>query len=318
MVNERELLSIIREMDGPGTIYNEMQGVYTSEGSPSSIAYNKARSLTDTTLISFLSDLLEKSKKESIKRNIYFILGKIGENTGDKRVVEILLQRIGIETNKYTLDTILERIEEQEVIPDCYPIIKCVSDVRGSVRHSAINALGRCKNSDAEDALIKVIRNSKDEYDLCYAIGSLSMMGATKAIPDILPLFKNEKGEVRRAALCAIDKLGGSAFLPLYMEALGDRSLSVKYYALLAIKDHGDETAIDVVYKRVRTILSKKRKINSDELVAAFEFLNQFKNHDEKIEKLLEWIKSKKWDFLSDTEKEGFNSCFSTNDLSYR
>lgn len=318
MVNERELLSIINEMDGPDTIYNEMQGVYTSEGSPSSIAYNKARSLTDTTLISFLSDLLEKSKKESIKRNIYFILGKIGENTGDKRVVEILLQRIGIETNKYTLDTILERIEEQEVIPDCYPIIKCVSDVRGSVRHSAIIALGKCKNSDAEDALIKVIRNSKDEYDLCYAIGSLSMMGTTKAIQYILPLFKNEKGEVRRAALCAIDTLGGSAFLPLYMEALGDRSLSVKYYALLAIKNHGDETAIDVVYKRVRTILSKKRKINSDELVAAFEFLNQFKNHDEKIEKLLEWIKSKKWDFLSDREKEGFNSCFSTNDLSYR
>ncbi len=318
MVNERELLSIINEMDGPDTIYNEMQGVYTSEGSPSSIAYNKARSFTDTTLISFLSDLLEKSKKESIKRNIYFILGKIGENTGDKRVVEILLQRIGIETNKYTLDTILERIEEQEVIPDCYPIIKCVYDVRGSVRHSAIIALGKCKNSDAEDALIKVIRNSKDEYDLCYAIGSLSMMGTTKAIQDILPLFKNEKGEVRRAALCAIDTLGGSAFLPLYMEALGDRSLSVKYYALLAIKNHGDETAIDVVYKRVRTILSKKRKINSDELVAAFEFLNQFKNHDEKIEKLLEWIKSKKWDFLSDREKEGFNSCFSTNDLSYR
>ncbi|MGE7817299.1 hypothetical protein ACQKMW_28395, partial [Pseudomonas sivasensis] len=59
-------------------------------------------------------------------------------------------------------------------------------------------------------------------------------------------------------------------------------------------------------------------KINSDELVAAFEFLNQFKNQDEKIEKLLEWIVSKKWDFLSDREKEGFNSCFSTNDLSYR
>ncbi len=62
------------------------------------------------------------------------------------------------------------------------------------------------------------------------------------------------------------------------MKALGNRSLPVKYYALLAIKDHGDETAIDVVYKRVRTILSKKRKINSDELVAAFELLNQFKN----------------------------------------
>jgi len=35
MVNERELLSIINEMDGPDTIYNEMQRVYASEGSPS-------------------------------------------------------------------------------------------------------------------------------------------------------------------------------------------------------------------------------------------------------------------------------------------
>ncbi|WP_366816512.1 hypothetical protein, partial [Streptomyces sp. NPDC013433] len=91
MVNEIELLNIINDMNGANTIYNEMDGTYSSKGSPSWNAYQKARSLTDTSYISFLSDLLEKSKKESIKRNIYFMLGKIGENTGDKRVVEILL-----------------------------------------------------------------------------------------------------------------------------------------------------------------------------------------------------------------------------------
>ncbi len=306
-MNKKELLDLINEMDGEDTIYKEEDGTYTNEGAPSWNAYEKVWELTDTTYISYLIDMLKTSKKESLKSNIYFALGKIGVNTGDKRVVDILLKQIDKETNKHTLERILMSIEEQAVIPEASSIIKCLDDDRWVVRHSAISALGRCKSSDVEDALIEVIRKSQDEYDLFYALGSLSNIGAAKSIPYILPLFTNTKGEVRRSAVSALDSLGGAAYLPLYIEALGDRSPHVKSYALLAIKNHGDKTAIDAVYKRVKTVLNKKRKIDSDELVPAFEFLNQYKNADLKVQNLLNWIKLKKWDFLSEREKEGFN-----------
>lgn len=182
-MDEKELLDLINEMSGVDSVYDEKEGYYTNEGSPAWNATRIAEKLTDTTFIPFLYDLLEKSKNETIKRDIYFTLGKIGVNTGDKRVADILLKRLGAETNKYTLEMILERIAEQEDVPDCLPILKCINDNRWQVRYSAIEALGRCKSPAAEDALIKVVTESQDEYDLCYTVGSLCEIGATKSIP---------------------------------------------------------------------------------------------------------------------------------------
>lgn len=305
-MDEKELLALINEMSGVDSVYDEKEGYYTNEGSTAWNATRIAEKLTDITYIPFLYDLLEKSKNETIKRDIYFTLGKIGVNTGDKRVADMLLKRLEVETNKYTLEMMLARIAEQEDVPDCLPILKFINDNRWQVRYSAIEVLGRCKSSAAEDALIKVITESQDEDDLCYAIGSLCEIVATRSIPYLLPLVKHTKGDVRRAALSAIDELGDSSFLPLFIEAMEDRSPSVKYYALLALQNHGDETAIDVVYKRVKTVLSRKRKIESDELVPAFEFLNRYREQYKKIQELFEWIKSKKWDYLYDEEKDSY------------
>jgi hypothetical protein len=81
---EKELLELINQMSAVDSIYDEKEGYYTNEGSPAWNATRIAESLKDTTFIPFLSDLLEKSKNETIKRDIYFTLGKIGVNTGDK------------------------------------------------------------------------------------------------------------------------------------------------------------------------------------------------------------------------------------------
>jgi HEAT repeat protein len=305
-VDENNLLELIKQMSESDSIYNEKEGYSTNEGSPSWNAFRKAEQLTDTTVIPFLKNLLEKSKDRETRENIYFTFGKIGVNTGDKRVVDILLKRLEVETNKYTLEMILDRIAEQEDVSDGLPIIKCINDNRWQVRYSAIEALGKCKSPAAEDALIKVITESQDENDLRYAICSLCDMSATKSIPYLLPLVKHTKADVRRAAIGALDELGDSSFLPFFIEAMEDRSPSVKYYALLALLNHGDETTIEVVYKRVKTFLSRKRKIESDELVPAFEFLNRYKEHHKKIQELFEWIKSKKWDYLFDEEKDWY------------
>ncbi|MGG3888814.1 hypothetical protein [Metabacillus fastidiosus] len=66
----------------------------------------------------------------------------------------------------------------------------------------------------------------------------------------------------------------------------------------------GTETAADTVYKRVKTVLARKRKIESDQLVPIFEFLIRYKENNEKIKKLFEWIKSKKWNYLFEEEKD--------------
>lgn len=192
-MDEKDLLELIKQMSESDSIYNEKEGYYTNEGSPSWNARRKAEQLTDTSVIPFLNNLLEKSKDREIRENIYFILGKIGENTGDERVVDILLIWLEKETNKFTLESILRRIAEQKNVKDCSTILKFLEDGRAAIRHDAIQALKACKSSIAEEALIKIITESTDGYDLTYANSVLYEIGSNKAIPHLINLLGHSK-----------------------------------------------------------------------------------------------------------------------------
>ncbi|MEC2074869.1 HEAT repeat domain-containing protein [Metabacillus fastidiosus] len=303
-MNEKELIKLIEQMSEAGLIYNEEEEYYTNEGAPSWNAVRKAEQLEDTSFIPFLNDLLEKSKDIEMRKNIYFILGKIGNNTGDERVVNILLKCLEVEMNKYILESVLDGIADQKNIPDYSPLIKFLDDKRHSVRHRVIRTLSRCNHREVEDALIKVIDKSQDQYDLQYAGGSLSNIGTSKSIPHLIRLLNRVKGDTKCVTLYALEVLGNSTLLPIFMEAMEDRSPAVKSSALSGILKYGDETAVDIVYKRVKTVLARKRKIESYELVPAFEFLMRYKENNEKIKKLFEWIKLKKWDCLVEEEKD--------------
>ncbi|USK68530.1 HEAT repeat domain-containing protein [Peribacillus asahii] len=308
-MDEKELLELIKQMssDEIELVYDKKMKLYVSEG-PSWNAYRKAEQLTDITVIPFLNNLLEKIKDKKVRDNIYFILGKIGENTGDERVVNILLKRLEVETNKYTLETILDQIANQKDVPDYSPIMKFIDDKRTAVRYRAIQTLSKCKHPIVEDALIKVIDESQDQYDLCYASGSLSDIGTIKSIPHLIRLLERAKGDAKCVTLYALEVLGDPMLLPIFMEAMQDRSPTVKSYALSGLLKYGDETAIDVVYKRVKTVLTRKRKIESDELALAFEFLNRYKKEQKRIQQLFEWIQSKKWGYLFDEEKDWYRN----------
>ncbi|MGE7771398.1 HEAT repeat domain-containing protein [Viridibacillus arvi] len=294
---ERELLKLIEKMADRGS--------YTSsEDSPSWNAYRKAREITDISVIPFLNNLLEKSKDREIRDGIYFILGKIGENTGDERVVEILLKWLEKETDKYTLSSVLGRISEQKIVKECSAILKFIKDERWLVRQDAIRALRGCKSSIAEEALIKIISETTDEYDLTYANSVLFEIGTYKAIPHLLNLLDHTKGDVKCSALSALNEIGDASLLPTFLDALQDRSGAVKGYAMLGINRHGNETAIKPVIERIKNMLKRKRNVVSDDIVLALGFLIRFEEGNEEIHKLFDWIKTKKWDFLFESEKK--------------
>ena len=303
-MNKQQLLNLLNEMAGDGLVYIEEKGYSTSEGAPAWNATRAAEKLDHIALIPILSNLLLKAKKESEKQDIYYALGNIGVNTGDLRVVDILLKRLEVEKSKYTLECILSQLSKQKEVPDCAPILQFIDDPRWLVRQSAIEALGKCNSSIAEEAVIRIITTSQDEYDLSYAIRTLNNLKATGSIPYLIPLMKHPKDDVKCSTLYFLNKFGDSALLPVFIEAMRDRSPAVKSYALSAIRNHGDETAVDPVYQRVKTALKRKRKINYNELVPAFEFLNRYREKYNHIQELFEWIISKKWDYLFDEEKD--------------
>ena len=62
--------------------------------------------------------------------------------------------------------------------------------------------------------------------------------------------------------------------------------------------------AINPVIERIKTILKRKRTVESDELILGLELLIRFETKYQEILELFDWIKFKKWDFLFQTEKK--------------
>ncbi|MBM7691584.1 HEAT repeat protein [Peribacillus deserti] len=87
-----------------------------------------------------------------------------------------LLAQLNKEKNAYKLSVLLEKAGRRKM-EDYTAIFPYLSDKRSSVREAAIQALRAYKSSDAEEALIKLITESTDEYDLTLANSVLSEIG---------------------------------------------------------------------------------------------------------------------------------------------
>ena len=306
-MNKDELIALAKQMLIDEYVYDEERGYSTSEGSPSDLAYEIARRFQDVQMLPVLIDLLEQTKRLDMKQRFYFMLGTIGTNTGDVRVADLLLEQLAQETKPTLIVKILDELTKQERVHDATDIIKYVEDSRSAIRNSAIEALRVCRGDAAEDALIRFITTSTDSFEIMSANFVLATIGTERVIPHLLPLLDHPKGDIRHSALNALSELGDDSFLPLFIKGLKDRSVDVKAYALLGIAKHGDASAIQPVIKRVKTMLKRKRQIQSDEILVAFHFLNRYRHSDKTIPELFDWIITKRWDVLFDEEQQWLN-----------
>lgn len=306
-MNKDELIALAEQMSIDEYVYDEELGHYTSEGSPSDLAYEIARRFQDVQMFPVLMDLLEQTKRLDMKQYFYFMLGTIGTNTGDLRVVDLLLERLAQETKPTLIVDILDELAKQEQVDDAAAIIKYVEDSRSAVRNSAIEALRVCRGDAVEDALIRFITTSTDSFEITSANFVLATIGTKRVIPHLLPLLDHPKGDIRHSALNALSELGDDSFLPMFLKALEDRSVDVKAYALLGIAKHGDASAIQPVIKRLKTMLKRQRQIQSDDALVAMRFLNRYRQLDKTIPELFDWIITKRWDVLFDEEQQWLN-----------
>lgn len=235
-------------------------------------------------------DMLEQTKRLDMKQRFYFMLGTIGTNTGEVRVADLLLERLAQETKPTLITSILDELANQERVDDATDIIKYVEDSRSAIRNSAIDALGSCRGALAEEVLIRFITTSTDLFEIMSANFVLATIGTKRVIPHLIPLLDHPKGDVRHSALNALSELGDDSFLPLFIKGLEDRSVDVKAYALLGVAKHGDASAIQPIIKRVKTMLKRKRQIQSDDILTAFRFLNRYRHSDKTISELFDWI----------------------------
>lgn len=264
----------------------------------------EAARLSDPALVPIVAAHLTARASDE-RGHAAFVLGRLGENTGDSAAARALLAAISTESRRSLLSTYLGAAGSIPALPDCAVLLSLVHHRWPQVRHSAISALGNCRDPRAEAELIAVLRTSKDDYDLVYANEALGRCGSTGAVPALAAQIHDRAEDVKTSALLALDQICDSSDLPLFLDALQDRSWTAKWCAMKGIANHGDERAIGPVCDRVRAILARQRGRSQgpqSELVLALKFLSLY-SESSKAASTISWAVTTRWSFLQQVEQ---------------
>ncbi len=223
----------------------------------------------------------------------------------DAATARDLMDEIASEHRRQQLSELLAELRRSPEIPDCTVLLPLVNHRWWQVRHEAMLALGKCQaDPRAQTALIGVLATTSDDYDRIYANVALGECGTAAAIPALAAEIHHPTDDVKCSAIYALEQIGDSSLLPVFLDALTDRSAAAKWYAMTAISRHGNEQAIGPICDRVHVILRRKRKhkqLPESELLRALKFLAQHQG-DEVARKTLTWAAEKRTAYLTDDE----------------
>ena len=156
-------------------------------------------------LITFIDNEKDKKKRDMS----YFLLGHIAKNTSDLKALDYLIYRIQKETDKYIIASLLDRIAaiKKPIGTDLQPLIQATKSDKWLIRHSAIRSLKNALDSAAETALIEILNDSDDPYDLVYTNATINTIGTLRAIPFLEKHLKSRKRDVKDSAKYAIEEI---------------------------------------------------------------------------------------------------------------
>ncbi|MGO4886240.1 HEAT repeat domain-containing protein [Anaerobacillus sp. MEB173] len=281
-------------------------------------AYKEAATLANPKFIQPLQQIIEqyssnKAQDKAVRRKSYYILEQLAINTDHREIFDYFADRLAKETDKDILgDGLLFYLNRNEYIPNLSKIVVLVEDNRWQVRDMVIKMLGNYPKEEVESLLLDKLKNAKDQYEISALLGSLRKIHSTNVLEMIETFLHHEKGDVRSSALATVKVVGGKKFLPIYIQALKDRSRDVKLNALYAVLEHGDESVIGILIERLKTIVKTKRKlkpgtVKGSDVVNILQFILQFKNNKE-VATALDWIVKNKWNHLFENEQEWIKS----------
>lgn len=249
-------------------------------------AYDEAKELTDLLAFPYLQQKIIKTKKVSMKKNIYYLMTKFAINTKEICIADYLIDRLECEESPTLLSEMLSNIYTLPEVSNTNKIIPYIYHKNDEVRSWAISSLKLYKSLEAESALLKLLaaEENKDEItNICY---TLLEIGTNQSILPLTKLLYRDSAYVRSTVIEVLAKIGGADLQIVYIEALKDRNIMVKYEAVRALYAYGDERAIKPICERVNKIVSRRRKnevvpTDESEIVIALRFLHKFATHEE-------------------------------------
>ena|ERR1017187_9800850 len=176
-------------------------------------AHREAETLDDPSIVDELAEYLPHEPDKELRRQAYFILGKLGQKIRGRDCASILLSHLSAETNKYVLSVLLDALGSvhQPGDLDLTPLFRLLEDDRWLVRHSAIQALKHVDSPAVEDHVLHLPGGTSDPNDMTYCHATLNEIGSAKAIPQLETNLKSRKADVKMSAKFAIEAIKARA-----------------------------------------------------------------------------------------------------------
>ena len=183
-------------------------------------ARREAETLTDPSLFPLLQEIIEeydgkRKDRREVRYAAYFIFGRLMQASFDKAACAFFLRRLGEETDKYVLSSMLDRISDWQrlagkTVPagsDTSNILRLIKDDRRPVRHSAIRALCACPGEESRDVLRCYLLQEDEkafQYEIYYANIAMQSIGRPEDIPLLEPFLKSRRPDIKMTAQYAI------------------------------------------------------------------------------------------------------------------
>lgn len=182
-------------------------------------ALREAETLDDPGLFPLLREIVTENEgkgkeKREIRRAAYFIYGRGMEKAFSPAEAPFFLGRLSVETDKYVLSSILDRVADWGrkglLLPeemDVSPVLALTVDERRSVRHDALRALSACPGEESRGACAFYLKQEDEktwQYEIYYANIALQTIGIPEDIPLLERFLKSRRPDLKLTAQYAI------------------------------------------------------------------------------------------------------------------
>lgn len=183
-------------------------------------ALREAEALDDPRLFPLLREIITENSgkgtaRQEIRSATYFIYGRLLERAFSAGDCAFFLQRLGMETNRRLLSSMLNRIKDLYqragiLLPpelDTSPLRKLTRSRSPLVRHSALHALSACPGAENRKALAFYLTRTDEkayQYEIYYANIAMQSIGAREDIPLLERSLKSRRPDLKITAQYAI------------------------------------------------------------------------------------------------------------------
>lgn len=292
---------------------------YKSDLTVSWEARIESKKLSDPKLIKPLQERLYKEKITKEKINIIQVLVPLADKNKKDSIADYIINFVKKEKVRWVRDVALSSLSDSqlEVQNEKEYLFELIENKDWQIKLSALGLLKKLDSSYSNRIEIVCLdlieKHKKKPHELSWICGVLVKHGTNKSITQLKEVAKNNsKAFTVNSALNAIGEIGRDNELDFFIEIFKtNRNNDVKSMVTQSICKYGNESVIDILIKRAKTILSKTRKTNiiyvggtKPELVHILTFLLRFK--DEKVTKLIDFIISKKMNLMDEAEMKWF------------